>query len=58
MPQYRQAEVSMQLQAQDEALRDGVLTAEKLLQRADTKYLEQQQAHHSKIETILDEIKQ
>jgi len=55
--QYRQAEVSTRLQAQDEELRDRVLALEKLLEKADAKYLEQQQAHRNELATVLDEMK-
>jgi len=55
--QHRQAEVSTRLQVQDEGLRDRVLALERLLEKADAKYLEQQQAHRNELATVLDEIK-
>jgi len=56
--QHRQAEVSTWLQAQDEELRDRVLALERLLEKADVNYLEQQQAHRNELITVLDEMKQ
>ena len=55
--QHCQAEVSTRLQAQDKELRDQVLALERLLEKADVKYLEQQQAHRNKLATVLDEMK-
>jgi len=55
--QHRQAEVSTRLQAQDEEHRDRVLALERLLEKADAKYLEQQQADRNELATVLDEMK-
>ena len=55
--QHRQAEVSTRLQAQGEELRDRVLALERLLEKADTKYLEQQQAHSNELARVLHEMK-
>jgi len=55
--QHRQSEVSTRLQAQDEELRDQVLALERLLEKADAKYLEQQQTHRNELATVLDEMK-
>jgi len=55
--QHRQAEVSTRLQAQDEKLRDRVVALERLLEKADSKYLKQQQAHRNELATVLDKMK-
>jgi len=55
--QYRQADVSTRLQAQDEELRDPVLALERLLEKAGAKYLEQQETHRNELATVLDEMK-
>jgi len=55
--QHRQAEVSTQLQAQDEELRDQVLSLERLLDQADENFLKQQQTHGKELAAVLDEVK-
>jgi len=55
--QHRQAEVSTQLQAQDKELRDRVLALERMFEKAEGKYIEQQQAHRNELARVLDEMK-
>jgi len=55
--QHRQAEVSTRLQAQDEELRDQVLSLERLLDQADEHFLKQQRTHCKKLAAVLDEVK-
>jgi len=55
--QHHQAEVSTRLQAQDEELRDRVLSLERLLDQADQNFLNQQQTHRKELAGVLDEVK-
>jgi len=50
-------QVSRQLQAQDNEIRDRILALEKLLKEADSRYVEQQQARKSGMATLLDKIR-